>query len=256
MLADVLGLRDRRALRAANAAAGHCKLVTFVPEAHVERISAALFAAGAGHIGDYTQCSFRTTGTGTFFGREGTNPAVGHSGRLEQVQELRLETVVPHDRVGAVVNALHSAHPYEQPAFDLVPLAAPPGSRGQGRVGSIEPAIDRGELIARIKRDLNVHQVLVAGPTEGSVQCAACCAGSCGDLLDDALRQSAQMYLTGEVRHHDALRAASAGMTVVCVLHSNSERAVLRHVAERLSRELPELAVHVSRVDKDPFSIV
>src|SRR5262249_50917323 len=158
------------------------------------------------------------------FGEEGARPAVGVAARLERVEEIRLETVVPIARVETVLHALRASHPYEEPAFDLVRLAVPPASVGMGRIGKV-PEIHRAEIIERVKQALGLQYVLVAGPTEGAVRCAAACAGSCGDILKDAISQGAELYLTGELRHHDAIRAVRAGVTVVCTLHSNSERA-------------------------------
>ena len=102
------------------------KLVVFVPDDALDAVRDALFAAGAGRIGDYERCSWYTVGTGTFRGGEGTAPAVGERGREERVSELRLETVYPAELEAAVVRALRAAHPYEEPAFDLYPLAEPP----------------------------------------------------------------------------------------------------------------------------------
>ena len=103
--------------------AGTVKLVWFVPESALDATRAAVFAAGAGRIGDYERCSWYTRGTGTFLGGEGTDPAVGEAGREERVEELRVETVVPAASIAAVVAALRAAHPYEEPAFDVYPLA-------------------------------------------------------------------------------------------------------------------------------------
>ncbi len=107
--------------------------MTFVPESRVDAVSRAVFAAGAGRIGQYTSCSFRSTGTGTFFGEAGTNPVVGQAGRLELAPEVRLEVVTADVRAEAVVKALREAHPYEEPAFDLVRLAAAVGPRLRAR---------------------------------------------------------------------------------------------------------------------------
>jgi hypothetical protein len=101
------------------------KLVVFVPPEALDAVRDALFAAGAGRTGDYERCSWYTEGTGTFLGGEGTDPSMGEKGREERVPELRLETVYPEEREAAVVEALRSAHPYEEPAFDLYPLAEP-----------------------------------------------------------------------------------------------------------------------------------
>jgi dinuclear metal center YbgI/SA1388 family protein len=258
MLADAIGIApdSRGPLRLIDPKANQYKLVTFVPQADVERVAQALFAAGAGRIGNYTQCSFRSPGTGTFFGAAGaTNPTVGQSGKLERAEEVRIETVMPIARLSEVLAALRAAHPYEEPAFDLVQLAAPPEKLGQGRLGKLASPAPRAQVIDRIKRELRLNHLLVAGPTSGTVTTAACCAGSCGDFAKDALKASADLYLTGEMRHHDALAAASAGLTVVCTLHSNSERAVLQRLIARLTAALPGLDALLSRQDRDPFAV-
>lgn len=255
VLADLLGLEDGSPLKPAETKADRCKLVTFVPADALERVSKALFDAGAGRIGDYSSCSFRSEGAGTFFGEEGTNPAVGQGGRLETAAEVRLETVVPLAKVEAVVRALRQAHPYEEPAFDLNQLVALTEGKGIGRVGNLKVPAERGELFDRIKRGLDIGHLLVAGPTEGIVKRAAACAGACGDLLDGAIAQKADLYLTGELRHHDAVKATAAGVTVVCTLHSNSERAALKRLKTRLEAALPGLPVLLSRNDRDPFAI-
>lgn len=256
VLCDVLRLTEVSPLKQSETKASQYKLVTFVPQEQVEQVSAALFEAGAGRIGDYTSCSFRSRGTGTFFGQPGTNPTVGKSGQLEQADEVRLEMVLDIKHVSAVVTALKKAHPYEEPAFDLQQLAAPPEGVGIGRIGSFAEPIDRSEIFERIKRGLGIDHLLIAGSRDGKINRAAVCAGACGDLLNDALAQRAELYLTGEMRHHDAIRAASSGMTVVCTLHSNSERATLRRLAERLKKDLAGLEIALSEVDRDPFAII
>ena len=255
MLADVLALVDRTPLKLSQPKQSQYKLVTFVPENALEQVSQALFDAGAGRIGQYSSCSFRSPGTGTFFGEEGTNPTVGQAGKLEQASEIRLETVVPIDRIAEIIRALKKSHPYEEPAFDLNELAAPPLAIGIGRIGKL-PGEATGEmLINRIKRELDIDHVLVAGDPTRLVKRAAVCAGACGNLLDDAIKQKADLYLTGEMRHHDAIKAVKAGMCVVCTLHSNSERAALKRLRDDLARRLPALAVVLSQRDRDPFLV-
>ncbi len=258
MLADAIGIdtgkNDRGPLRLIEPKARQYKLVTFVPEKDVQRVADALFDAGAGRIGNYTRCSFQSPGTGTFYGEEGTNPRVGQTGKLERASEVKVETVMPIARMQEVLAALRAAHPYEEPAFDLLQLAAAPQKLGQGRIGTL-PATPRSQVFDRIKRELELDHLLVAGPTDGTITRAACCAGACGDMLNDATHQKAQLYLTGEMRHHDAIKAARAGMTVVCTLHSNSERAVLKRLSRRLSELLPQLTVQQASTDRDPFQI-
>ena len=255
VLADVLGLQNRRPLKPAPLLPWHYKLITFVPTAHLESLCQALFDAGAGCIGNYSHCSYRSDGIGTFFGHEGTHPAVGRPGRLEFAPESRLEVIVPSTQLQAVVAALKSNHPYEEPAFDIVQLTSPPDNKGMGRIGTL-PDVRRADLIACIKAALGLGHVLVAGPTDGVVRSAACCAGACGSLINDAIAQRAGLLLTGELRHHDALKAVAGGMTVVCALHSNSERLTLHRVAQRLAGLAPQVAFVVSQADRDPFIIL
>jgi dinuclear metal center YbgI/SA1388 family protein len=255
VLCDLLGLVERSPLKIVETKSSQLKLVTFVPESAVDAVSAALFAAGAGHIGNYSQCSFRSSGTGTFFGEAGSNPAVGESGKLEHAEEIRIETVVPANRIAQIVAALRAAHPYEEPAFDLLQLAAPPEPRGMGRIGTLPASVECAALFERLKKDLEIPSLLVAGPAAGPIKRVAVCAGACGDLLDSAIAQKADLYITGEMRHHDALKAAAAGLTVVCTLHSNSERITLKRLKDRLEQSLPGLRLHLSAADRDPFVI-
>jgi dinuclear metal center YbgI/SA1388 family protein len=251
VLADAVGMSRRAPLRAAEPRDAEYKLVTFVPAEHVEAVSRALFAAGAGRIGDYSSCSFRVAGTGTFFGESGTSPVVGQAGRLEEAAELRLETVVPVGRAAEAVRALRDAHPYEEPAFDLVKLASV-SARGIGRVGPVEPQTVRA-VVDRVKRALGVERVLAAGPLEREVSRVAVCAGAGGALLGAAIEARADLFLTGELRHHDVLRAIEAGLTVLCVLHSASERAALGPLAEMLKKRLPGVAFLRSTADREPI---
>lgn len=257
-LADACGMSlERRPVRASAPKDAAYKLVTFVPADAVEKVSAAVFDAGAGRIGAYSRCSFRTSGAGTFFGEEGAAPVVGAAGRLEEVVETRLETVVPLGKVDAVVAALRGAHPYEEPAFDLLRLAAPPSAAapGLGRIGGVDP-IEVRALVARLKDALSLAHVLVAGPMDGTVSRVAVAAGAGGDLLGEAISAGAEVFVTGEVRHHDALAAARRGVTVVAALHSNSERAAVRAYATILAERLPAVDVRAASRDVDPFVVI
>jgi dinuclear metal center YbgI/SA1388 family protein len=255
VLADATGMTRRAPLRPLAARDHELKLVTFVPAQHVEAVAHALFAAGAGQIGQYTSCSFRTAGRGTFFGGEGASPVVGEPGRLEEVAEVRLETVLATGSVEAVVSALRAVHPYEEPAFDLLRLASPPHALGFGRVGTVVPV--RAEvLVERVKKALGVQHVLSAGRFDREVSRLAVCAGSGADLLGDAIAAGADFFLTGELRHHDALRAAEAGMVLVCTRHSTSERATLVVLERQLAERLPGVAITRSLEDREPFSVI
>jgi dinuclear metal center YbgI/SA1388 family protein len=135
-------------------------------------------------------------------------------------------------------------------------VTAPAEGQGIGRVGTLPAGTDRRAIVAQVKRALGVGALLVAGEGEGPAARAAVCAGAGRGLLDDAIAQKVDVYLTGELPHHDALRAASAGMTVVCALHSNSERATLRRLKGRIEADAPGLQVTLSEADRDPFVVV
>ncbi|MFP3937081.1 MAG: Nif3-like dinuclear metal center hexameric protein [Phycisphaerae bacterium] len=259
VLAEVLGLSKPRPL-SPFAAAEECKVVTFVPGEDASRVARAAFAAGAGQVGDYSECGFYSQGTGSFLGGEGSSPAVGQAGRHESVEELRFETVAPRAIVEDVVAAVKDAHPYEEPVVDVYPLVGGASDVGMGRIGELQRPVTVRTLINRVKKVLGLKRVLVAGRPTGNKQpkitTAACCAGSCGSMFRSAAAAGAGFYLTGEMRHHDALAAAAEGMTVVCTGHSNSERITLSRLAERLGDELPKLNVSVSSRDRDPFEIV
>jgi dinuclear metal center YbgI/SA1388 family protein len=126
---------------------------------------------------------------------------------------------------------------------------------GIGRIGAVPGTPTRAALIARIKRELEVSAVLVAGPMDGLVTRVAVCAGAGRGLLADAITGKADLYLTGELPHHDALKAAAAGLTVACVLHSNSERAALRRLKTRLETAAPGVEITLSEADRDPFTV-
>ena len=254
VLADVIGLTARRPLRESPAAGKQFKLAVTVPPEDREKVAGAIFEAGGGGIGAYSHCSFRHDGIGSFQGDATTNPAIGQAGQYTETPEAKLEVLVDGPRVPAVIAALKAAHPYEEPAIDLIPLAPLFTGRGIGRVGTLPPT-SRAALFDAIESAIGQDRLLIAGPTEGDVTTAACCAGAGGSLVDAAIKARAQLYLTGELRHHDALRAAAAGMTVVATLHSNSERLTLAYLESRLAALCPGLPVVRSTADRDPFRI-
>ncbi len=156
-----------------------CKLVVFVPADQLEKIADAMFSAGAGHIGEYGRCSYRTTGQGTFFGGKATSPSIGQRGRIQYVDEVRLETIVPFKAVPGVVNAMIKAHSYEEPAFDIYPLRSRP-LRGIGRVGNLARAVTLRSLARRLKRATQAACVQIVGPQDRMIERAAILVGAIG----------------------------------------------------------------------------
>src|SRR5262245_56023320 len=157
-LAAKLGLTDVRPLRDRNATPTF-KVVVFVPESDLAKVSDAMFAAGAGVIGEYRECSFRVAGTGTFHGGGAANPTVGRKGRREEVSEWRLEVVCPASAVDTVVAAMRRAHSYEEPAFDVYPLRAGRSPLGEGRIGRLSNTSTLRILAETVKQQLNCGAV-------------------------------------------------------------------------------------------------
>lgn len=238
-LAAAVGLREPQVLQPTGEEK-LLKLVTFVPPEHADAVRSALSAAGAGVIGLYDQCSFEIPGTGTFRPLPGANPYLGQVGDLERAAELRLEMVVPAARKQAAVAALLAAHPYEEVAYDLYPLANPGIARGHGRVGSLPAPVPLGELAEQVKQALAVPALRVVGDLDQLVTVAATAAGSGAFLFRAAAAAGAQALVTGDVDHHDAWDALDAGVAVIDPGHYASEALVLPAVAQRLQAGLAE----------------
>ncbi len=233
------------------------KLVTFVPAEHVDAVASALSRAGAGVIGEYRECSSRTPAVGTFLGGDATNPAVGARGKLEHVDEIRLEMVCPKHALGPAARVMRDVHPYEEPAWDVYPLAARPAAGfGLGRSVTLETPVTLPVLVERLKTHLGRASLRVAA-TEAQrsgalVRRVAVCAGSGGGVFERA--PGFDVYVTGELSHHAVLATLGSGGSVVLAEHSSSERGYLPEYARRLS-ELAEgaLDVIVAERDREPL---
>src|SRR5262245_41392419 len=196
-LARRLGLTDVQPLRRRDGPR-QCKIVVFVPDADLGRVSDALFAAGAGHIGSYRECSFRLAGTGTFFGSETTNPTVGQKGQREEVSEWRLEVICPEESVERALAAMRRAHSYEEPPYDVYPLRPAASSSGEGRLGRLPQIMPLGVLAKAVKKNLSANLVQIVGAADQPVERVAIVCGAGGEFLNDAAGARADVLLTGE----------------------------------------------------------
>lgn len=235
------------------------KIITFVPAAALDRVRDALAGAGAGRIGRYGKCSFTMPGEGTFEGDADTNPAVGKAGRFERVAEVRLEMVCHRSLLADALVALRRAHPYEEPAVDVMPLIATgqvPSLTGAGRAGSLGRAVALRTLVRRLKGLLGVKDVEVAAPPGARrVRRVAVCVGAGGSLLREA--DDADVLVTGEMRHHDVLDARERGQAVVLAGHTQTERPYLPVYRKRLEAlRLPGVRWQVSRSDRPPTGLM
>jgi dinuclear metal center YbgI/SA1388 family protein len=252
-LAERLGLTHVRPLRAKSQP--QYKLVVFTPESDRERLLDAVFAAGAGQIGAYRECSFRTPGTGTFYGTESSNPVVGQRGQREHVPEERIEVLVPAARLRAVLQAMRSAHSYEEPAYDVIPLQSLPEATktGEGRYGTLAQALPLATIATQLKTELNAGVVQRIGAKDRMIRTVAIACGAAGEFLKDALRVRADLFVTGELRFHDGLAAEAAGIAVLLPGHFASERPAMEWFARHLQEQFPQLTVWPAASEQDPF---
>jgi len=234
------------------------KVVVFVPEEELDGLRNALGTAGAGTIGAYRLCSFATSGTGTFFGGESSNPKVGQPGRLEKVAECRLEMVCSKAALPLVIQTLREFHPYEEPAFDVYELVGSQvRSAGLGRRLVLDRPARVAELAERLADHLGVNRIkyALAGEDE-PIRHVGVIPGAGEDLLDLACREGCRVFVTGEMRHHAVVGALQRGVSVILGGHTPTERGYLPRLARRIEAADASLRVLVSERDCDPFKLV
>lgn len=257
-IAQALGLRQIRPLDPDDDSPLD-KMVTFVPIESAESVREALTEAGAGHIGNYDSASFSTPGTGRFRPLRGASPAIGAVGEVAEVDEVRIEVVVPRSRRHDVVEAMRHAHPYEEPAFDLVELIGLPSADvGSGRIGELFAPMTLSDFASVVKRVLpaTAHGVRVAGKPDQMVQRVALCGGAGDSFLELARMSGADVYITSDLRHHVAseLREHDS-MALIDVAHWAAESMWLPVLQVRLTQALgTTVGIAISTINTDPWT--
>jgi dinuclear metal center YbgI/SA1388 family protein len=256
-LANLLGLTASEVFAPA-ASDPWCKLAVFVPVGYEDRVRQALFDDRVGVIGQYSQCSFAGRGQGTFLPHEGARPFKGEVASLSRAEESRLEVLAPESRLKAAVARLKAVHPYEEVAYDLYPLKTPGLPLGYGRLGDWLQPLSFPEAITKIKEVFKVPLVRVWGRPPAAIHRLAVVGGSGGDLIAHAKGQGAQVYITGEVRHHQASPGDFDDFAVVEVGHFASEVVFMPAWAEQLGLLFREqglaVQVQVSAMEQAPFA--
>jgi len=249
---------DIRAINPWSGAGSMLKLVTFVPLDVADRVRDALATAGVGRIGAYTDCSFTVEGVGTFFGGDGAAPKVGEAGKLEQVREARLEMVCPSRAAAIAIETLREFHPYEEPAVDLVPLASVPERQvGPGRRIVLDRPASASEIAQRMKSFLGISSVkLASGSPDEPLSIAGVCAGAGAGIAQAALDEGCELFVTGEMRHHEVLKLRRQGASVLLCGHTNTERPYMPVLAKRLHKLVPGVEFVASQADTSPFKTV
>lgn len=233
------------------------KIVVFVPESHFEVVREAVTKAGAGWIGGYSDCTFSVAGTGTFKPTVGCKPFIGQPGFVENVAEVRLETVVKENQLERVVRAMVKAHPYEEVAYDVYPLANDAGKLGLGRIGFLKKPVKFHYFMDMTKELLKVSTLRYGGDPNSEVQKIAVCGGSGASFMKKAAFFGADVLLTGDIKYHEAQNAIEMDMKFVDAGHYPTENPIVGKLAGFLNQSLVSLGhslpVYVSTLNKDTF---
>ena len=231
------------------------KLITFCPTANAEKVRNGLFEAGAGHIGNYSETSYNSTGFGTFKGGEDTNPHVGEKGKRHQEEEVKIETIFPAYIENKVITGLLNAHPYEEVAYDVIPLDNIHNGVGSGMVGDLKDPVDEMEFLRSLKDKLQtdcVRHTRVLGNKVGRV---AVCGGAGSFLLQDAIRAKADVFITGDFKYHEFFDAEDK-IIIADVGHYESEQFTPELIYTFLKEKFNNFAIQFSKINTNPINYI
>ena len=215
------------------------KLIVFVPIDSADKVSSAIFNLGGGIIGEYSQCSFRAAGVGTFRGSENSNPALGQKENFEKVDEVKLEVLVNNWNLRKVINGLIKAHPYEEPAFDIIPLKNENVNFGFGAIGELENSMKSDEFLTHVCKSLNTKSVRFNKGKNSRIKKVAVCGGSGSRLVNEAMAQNADAFVTADIKYHD-FQDAENKILFVDAGHYETEIFVLNEVKKRIEKLISE----------------
>lgn len=236
------------------------KLAVFVPAEAIGAVETALFNAGAGHIGRYDHCSFQSDGVGTFRAQQGCTPHIGSVGKDERTAEIKLETIITRAAVNTVVAKMIKAHPYEEVAYDLIPLNNRPTNIGLGRIGTISTPKRLSDFASDCKQQLCCSGLRIVGDPETTIGKVAVCGGSGAMLIREAARQGADVLVTGDIKYHEAQTALALGLALIDAGHFATEQLMAKELAKKLEIQAQQRAwpVHyiVAPRERDPFTFM
>lgn len=232
-LAKKLGLKNIKFLK--NLKSNQFKLSVFVPKTHTEKVASAIFDAGGGEIGEYSGCSFRTEGFGTFRGSSSSNPKVGIRNRFEKVNETKLEILVDSWKMRNVLQALMNTHPYEEPAYDIYPLENYNVDFGAGAIGSFEKDYSPSAFLELIAKRLKLKNMRYVHGSSKRIKTAAVCGGSGSDLINDAINSKADAFITADIKYH-TFHAVNKKLLLIDAGHYETEIPIIDELHRRLSR--------------------
>lgn len=231
------------------------KIVTYAPEDAIPGIFKALSDAGAGIIGDYSSCSFRVYGEGTFYAGEGTNPMAGQRGVINTEQEIRLEMTVAGPDLDNAVKKMIAAHPYEEVAYDVYPLKGQ-AKDGLGVIGELSKPQSLKQFADFCRSELDSQELRVAGELERKILRAAICGGSGGDLIGAAKKAQADVLVTGDIRYHQIQEARGRGLALIDLGHYATEVSALDVIEKWLMEIDQQTHVLRSKIDLRPWDYI
>jgi len=236
------------------------KCAVYVPKTHADQVRDALGNAGAGSIGHYSYCTFNSEGKGTFLPGQGTNPFIGKAGKLEVVDEVKIETIVREEDLATVIKEMLMAHPYEEAAYDIYPLNNSGKTYGLGRIGSLPKKMTLGELAKHVKEVFDLEGVRVVGDLSAEIQKAAVIGGDGNDFINESVSRGADVLITGDTKYHIGHDAMLAGLNIIDAGH-NIEKVMKQGVAEFFRSLLKENGIDgtkiiESQVNTNPFTFV
>lgn len=248
VLAAALGLKHVQPL--ADIVQEICyKVVVYVPVGHEELVRQAMCAAGAGCIGNYSNCTFQARGTGTFLPGENTSPFLGQQGCMEYADEYRLETIVPQAALAAVIKAMEAAHPYEEVAYDVFRLENGGAKRGIGRVGQLAEPLSLAAFLDLTGEKLQCKHLTYQGDLSQPIKTVALCGGSGISYLRAAKKAGADVYITGDMKYHDGQAASELGLCVVDAGHFGTERLITGALADFVQQQGLEAVIFETEED-------
>jgi dinuclear metal center YbgI/SA1388 family protein len=258
ILANILELKSVRILKKTMEET-YKKLVVFVPRNHAVSVRNAIGNAGGGFIGNYSHCTFSVQGEGSFKPHEGSSPFIGEVGKLETVDEVRIETIVHESLLKKVISAMLKAHPYEEVAYDIYPLSNEGKTYGMGRIGYLGSPMKLCNFCNVVKQKLKAKHIRVVGDLTKEISKVALCGGAGGDLISSAAFSGADVIVTGDVKYHDAIEAKAAGIAVIDAGHFYTENPIVYSLAALIKSKilsLGEKVVVTVYEGKDPFDVI
>lgn len=229
------------------------KLVTFIPTGQAEAVSQAVFAAGAGHIGNYDSCGYQSSGEGSFRALEGSSPYVGKANELHHEAETRFETIFPAHLQGRIISALKNAHPYEEVAYDIYPLDNSFDTVGAGMIGELETPVDELDFLKSAKETFACPAVRHSPLRNKPVKTVAVCGGAGSFLIRQAITAQADVFITGDMKYHQFFEAEGK-LVIADIGHFESEQYTKEVFYELLTKKFPKFAVRLSAVSTNPIN--